>query len=609
MIRKEFIYTWEWELNSSPESLWPYVSDTNRFNQDSKLPSVTYASGKDSELLLNRKLQFSFLGVKVEYEEFPFEWVKPHFFTLIRQYSKGPVTELHVKAELKPRPEGGTTLIYTVRTSARSFFAALMIPVTIGIVNARKFESVFRKFDVLAQRKEPSLEPSSEAVPKIRYTPNGKARLNSVCSDCKKQVDDTEIVDKISDFIATAPDMSVLRIKPYILADKLGNPRKDVLEHFLYATRAGMVDFQWDLMCPLCRGTKASSKHLKDMESDVHCNTCNINFKTQFDRSVELTFKPNPSIRDIEVNEFCVGGPQVTPHIYAQQMIQPNEQRTIYPVLNSGSHRLRTFDKEVDRFFEVNDAGSQEATFSVNETEDIPDTIQLTERPVVHLVNNSDEARLFIIEHIRWRDDAVIAGDVISLQLFRDLFSDEALRPGEQVSVGTVTILFTDLKGSTKMYREIGDAPAFGKVMDHFDVLKNAISMEKGAIIKTIGDAIIGVFTNPAACLRAILNAQKAFSTAEGDRRLRLKAGINTGPCIAVTLNGRLDYFGTTVNMAARLEGFSNGGDVILSDTVYRDMEVPRVVSQYSLGVEQFDAELKGFDEENFQLRRLCMKM
>ena len=159
------------------------------------------------------------------------------------------------------------------------------------------------------------------------------------------------------------------------------------------------------------------------------------------------------------------------------------------------------------------------------------------------------------------------------------------------------------------MYREIGDAPAFGKVMDHFDVLKNAISMEKGAIIKTIRDAVMGVFTNPAACLRAILNAQKSFSTAEGDRRLRLKAGINTGPCIAVTLNGRLDYFGTTVNMAARLEGFSNGGDVILSDTVYRDMEVPRVVSQYSLGVEQFDAELKGFDEENFQLRRLCMKM
>ncbi len=106
------------------------ITGSNRFNQDSKLPSVTYASGKDSELLLNRKLQFSFLGVKVEYEEFPFEWVKPHFFTLIRQYSKGPVTELHVKAELKPRPEGGTTLIYTVRTSARSFFAALMIPVT-----------------------------------------------------------------------------------------------------------------------------------------------------------------------------------------------------------------------------------------------------------------------------------------------------------------------------------------------------------------------------------------------------------------------------------------------------------------------------------------------
>jgi class 3 adenylate cyclase len=120
------------------------------------------------------------------------------------------------------------------------------------------------------------------------------------------------------------------------------------------------------------------------------------------------------------------------------------------------------------------------------------------------------------------------------------------------------------------------------------------------------------VFRHPAAALRAILKAQKILAAPpDGSRPLMLKVGIHTGPCIAVTLNERLDYFGGTVNMAARLEGLSTGGDVIVSPSVYADAEVAEMLAQpeNKLTAEPFEQMLKGFDEEQFMLWRIKAEM
>jgi len=196
---------------------------------------------------------------------------------------------------------------------------------------------------------------------------------------------------------------------------------------------------------------------------------------------------------------------------------------------------------------------------------------------------------------------------VTALQIFRDLFATEALRPGEQISVGTLTVLFTDLKNSTQLYKEIGDATAFGRVMNHFDVLKGVIAEEDGALVKTIGDAVMAVFRRPVSALRAMLKAQRALALPpEGVEPLVLKAGIHMGPCIAVTLNDRLDYFGSTVNMAARLEGQSYGSDIIISRALYDDPEIRQLVEENGLLTRRFDIELKGFADERFELWRIA---
>ena len=216
--------------------------------------------------------------------------------------------------------------------------------------------------------------------------------------------------------------------------------------------------------------------------------------------------------------------------------------------------------------------------------------------------NATDEEQLFILERTAWSDDAATAAEVTALQVFRDLFAAEALRPGEKISVGTLTVLFTDLKNSTRMYREIGDATAFGRVMNHFDILKQVISEEDGAMVKTIGDAVMAVFRSPAGALRAMLGAQgRLASPPDGMLPLSLKAGLHVGPCIAVTLNDRLDYFGSTVNLASRLEGQSTGDDVIVSTAVFSDPEVRDLLNDPANGfvATRFEMSLKGFEEQH----------
>ena len=142
--------------------------------------------------------------------------------------------------------------------------------------------------------------------------------------------------------------------------------------------------------------------------------------------------------------------------------------------------------------------------------------------------------------------------------------------------------------------------------MSHFDVVKKAIGEHDGAVVKTIGDAVMAVFRSAVDGVNAMLEVQRLLAEpADGSQPLQLKAGLNTGPCIAVTLNDRLDYFGSTVNMAARLECLSSGSDVIISRSVYEDAKVQELIESDSFSAEPFDMLLKGFEDERFELWRV----
>ncbi len=482
----------------------------------------------------------------------------------------------------------------------------MAIPLQIGLAGSRRFRTAFEKYDEFASREEiGAIIPAPESVGTL---PEAMAsRLQSATARLKADGADGQVVDRLALFIQQANDFALARIKPYQLADEWKESRRSVLEACLRATRVGLLDLQWELLCPMCRGSQGGGSSLSELDSNAHCETCKIDFTVNFDQFVELTFHPNDAIRPLDVKDYCIGSPQRTPHVVVQQLLSARVNRQLELPLETGSYRLRALELAGEIPVRVIDDGSTTAVVTVSDHGWSSDELIIAPRTSLTLKNETDAEQLFILERLAWSDQAATAAEVTALQIFRDLFSSEALRRGEQFSVGTLTVLFTDLKSSTQLYREIGDATAFGRVMNHFDVIKELIAEENGALVKTIGDAVMAVFRRPSAALKAMLSAQQLLaSPPPGVAPLILKAGIHSGPCIAVTLNDRLDYFGSTVNMAARLESLSSGNDVIISRALYDDPEVRELLISEGFEAIAFQHELRGFADEKFELWRVA---
>src|SRR5690349_24655488 len=150
MALREYHKRWEFDLKSSPERLWPFIADTNRFNRDTGVPQIEVGPADKKLRNARRKIRLGFYGLPVEWEEQPFEWVKPFRFGVERVYSKGPLARLRMRAELKPNSDGGTHLIYEVWSTPRNIPGAVAIPMQLNFVVARRFREYIQKYDNVA---------------------------------------------------------------------------------------------------------------------------------------------------------------------------------------------------------------------------------------------------------------------------------------------------------------------------------------------------------------------------------------------------------------------------------------------------------------------------
>lgn len=203
----------------------------------------------------------------------------------------------------------------------------------------------------------------------------------------------------------------------------------------------------------------------------------------------------------------------------------------------------------------------------------------------------------------------VTGHDILTAPAFRSLFVNEPLPTGESFQVRRVTLLFTDLGGSTALYARKGDPHAYSLVRGHFDRLQAEIQANHGVIVKTIGDSIMAVFGDEGAGLDASIGAQRALARFNEEQGLRggeallLRVGLHAGPCLLVTLNERLDYFGTTVNATSRLERLASPGEIVLTDEVWRGLD--RAGRLDGLTVSQERATLRGLDDRPFLVLRV----
>jgi class 3 adenylate cyclase len=599
-MSREFHYTWRYDLKASPEALWPLVSDTNRFNKDTGQPPMKLLGFNDGV----KRVQYKIPLYKVEWEEEPFEWTYPYHFGILRRFRSGPLSEMRVDCRIERCEPTGSRLIYNVWAKPDGLLGYIAIVLGIGMIGARRFEKAFRMYDDIAVRGGSMLGFGKGGY----LSSEGRARFRAQSERLRAQGVDDHILLHLYEYLQRADDLSIQRMRPYALADGWGLTRRAVLEAFLRATRIGMLDLYWDILCPECRGVSESFSHLSDLKANVHCNTCQIDFSANFDHNVEVIFRPSPSVRTVDANvEFCVGSPQRQPHVMFSYTVPEHEELPLTTVLDPGRYTLRASDFPGSQAILAKGDGSASLDISANESGWPVEMTEIGLTPKLNLVNETNQTRTFELTRTAWSDQAATAADVTILQVFQDLFSSEVIRPGEEISIGSVTLMFTDLHSSTKLYRQIGDAPAFGRVREHFEILEREVDAEGGSIVKTMGDAVMAAFRRPAPALRAIMKIQKQMIES-GEPALRLKAGIHHGPCIVVNLNNRLDYFGSTVNIAARLPDFSVGGQAIFSESVYYDPEVQEFLKKniQPNTLSRLQADIRGYDEP-FSLWKMKM--
>ncbi len=578
--------SWQWHLAQSPAMLWPVIADTARFNEAARLPKYQVEDILQADGRVLRLARATVGGIKLEWEERPYEWVRGSSFRQTRVFRKGPLRRFGPVVELQSEGSG-TLLSYTLTGEPKGVVGAILF--RLGFLEkggAAIARLVKMATDYLAGERARLFDYAAPSLPKGAHR-----RVAAAVAQIEAGAYGHGLATRLGEYLLSAPEVDLMRMRPLKLArDWAAEPRL-VVELFLEATRIGLLRLSWDLLCPRCRGAKSSVAALDQLPKAAHCSACNIGYDADFARNVELSFRPAPSVRELTIGEYCLNGPYSTPHVVVQQVLAPGEHRTITATLDPGPYRLRTLEPGAQIDIE-HEAGAFPSIV-------VDDGAILAGEPIsaneIELINAGKSDSGIVIESRAWVADALTAHRATLLQAFRDLLPGEALRPGEDIAIDNVTLMFTDLAGSTALYERIGDGRAYRLVRDHFAFLAATVRRHNGTLVKTIGDAVMAAFSDPADAVRAALSVQdevRSFNAEQGGDAITIKIGLHGGPCIAVTMNDRLDYFGSTVNTAARLQGQSLGGDVVLSQSLAADPAVAPLLADRKRTAEQ--ARLKG---------------
>jgi adenylate cyclase len=597
-------YSMTMEIDSSIERLWPLLSDTDRTNRMLGLPSSDQVTPNPD---LSRTISGRFVGVPVSWKEYPFEWVSEQWFEITRVFEPPfPVDRLTTRTILTARAPNTTHIEVQVEQTARSSLGGQPARLFVEQKFLRDMRRVYGILGKIAAEMTEYVPP-----PPLRAPTVNQGRLDQATQRMRQSGVHPALIAKLEQHLRSADDPDVIKMRPFVLADRWGEPRLDVLRMFLYGTRGGLLDLEWDIICPNCRGASARLNRLADVAGEAHCPSCQIRYDVDFEESVELRFSVSPDIRQADDSTYCVGGPANTRHILTQIWVEAKSVREIQLRLGEGAYRLRSKQLGSRALIEVNPAIETRDAMIFLDTHEIvapggalsPGVATLTFR------NLTEQRVLIILEQSAWNLQAASASLVTALDEFRQLFSSEVLAPGLGISIRNLTFMFSDLKDSTQIYDMIGDSPAYARVRDHFDIMRNIIATRNGALVKTIGDAVMAVFRSPEDAIEASILIQQEFAVgpiAQVNPTLRVKLGIHRGPCIAVNANELLDYFGSTVNIAARVQSESVGGDIVVTDELLEDPGVQQVVARERMTAEQFERSLKGFSR-SFTLTRFWL--
>jgi class 3 adenylate cyclase len=451
-----------------------------------------------------------------------------------------------------------------------------------------------------------------------------------------KQTADTAVAEAIAELIDSGADHELNRINVLDFSSHTGLDEEKVISGFLHASRLGLFDLTWNVLCPGCGGVLDAHSTLKSLRhDDYQCGLCACGYEASVDEQVEVAFTVSPRTRRIAAHDpntlplweyfkqvFWSSGVDLNRESFesltdevtldalelpagekAQLSLQLPPQFII--VFEPVTHSAQFIDVQGEPTKE-----RQQLSLIYNNNHTAVETVVMRPGPLRLSLDNQAGVRVlptvFIaaeaLHHlIGKRKPFLTAKRMLSNQTFRDVFKADNLSIDQRLKITSLTFLFTDLKGSTALYERVGDLAAFDLVRAHFHALLEIISSEKGAVVKTIGDAVMATFVRPEHAIIAGLRMRAAMDTlnvARGTQDLIVKIGIHEGPCLAVMLNERQDYFGQTVNIAARVQSLSTSQEIHITGPVIDAPGVATLLDQRAIKPIQKEAALRGIADK-----------
>ncbi|SCB11054.1 Adenylate cyclase, class 3 [Rhizobium miluonense] len=439
------------------------------------------------------------------------------------------------------------------------------------------------------------------------------------------------VLSRLEMLLRSGTDEALYRVNPIEFAKEKSISEAEGIDLFLHACVAGLFDMDWLLVCPMCSDVVESFRSLRKLHTHFHCHLCQSDYDAALDDYITVTFTVSPAVRSIRFHKpdtlsawdyvfhykLTSGGimPDGVPWSEAAKQlvrvltrIEPGSTANLEVDAVEGALMGQDFESDAQFFFPV-ESGTGVTLPHVPVVLDrgkcVAAAANIVPGKVVFEVRN--DGKLPVVFGILQLPTATsqrqklhfgpsLSGKrLLTTQTFRDVFRSEVIGATEGIAVLDVTLVFTDLKGSTALYERIGDLNAYIQVQRHFQHLLDATVRHNGAVTKTIGDAVMAAFLTSADAVQAALDMREAVDQLNRDRLQRdfiLKIGVHRGAAIAVTLNERLDYFGQTVNIAARVQNLADGDEICITEEVYRAPAVAEIIAPYP--VAKSEAELKG---------------
>src|SRR5258706_1031976 len=426
-----------------------------------------------------------------------------------------------------------------------------------------------------------------------------------------RQSADPKTVNAIESLVRDAPDRQLGRVNALDFAAKYGLDEECAIAAFLHAARLGLFELSWNVLCPGCGGVLDATTSLKSVNrAEYACALCAAGYEPTLDEMGEVTFTVIPRVRRITAHDPN----QLSPAEYCRQMFwssgvdvpeesfeQMLQDVTLEMIeLPPGDKALLSLTLPAEfvivfepvthtaQFIEVKGEPTRERqalAVVFNKDHAATTTVTLQPGPVPLPLERRTDSRVVpgvyvagqaMHDMLGRRKRFLTAKRLLTNQTFRDIYRTDTLDVDQRLKITSLTFLFTDLKGSTDLYERVGDLVAFDLVREHFRILQEIIAAESGAVVKTIVDAVLATFGTPERAIAAALRMRKAMGTLNEQHRsedLLLKIGIHEGPCLAVTLNDRQDYFGQTVNIASRVQALAVSRSILATGSV---VEHPR---------------------------------